>query len=115
MKTAAGGWTDRRRWLAGVALAWMALNLAGCAGPGSQSQEAGRDRMTESDEPEARKRARIRMELAVGYYEQGKTDIALDEIKQVISVDPSFPAAYNLRGLIYMRLNDMRQAEDSFR
>jgi type IV pilus assembly protein PilF len=33
----------------------------------------------------------------------------------VISIDPDFPDAYNLRGLIYMRLNDYPQAEDSFR
>jgi type IV pilus assembly protein PilF len=71
--------------------------------------------MTESDEPEVRKRARIRMELAVGYFEQGQTKVALDELKQAIAIDPSFPEAYNMRGLIYMRLNDMRQAEDSFR
>ena len=45
--------------------------------------------MTESDEPEARKRARIRMELAVGYFEQGQTNVALDELKQVIAADPS--------------------------
>lgn len=89
------------------------LALAGCASPGAEP--ASRDILTESDEPEARKRARIRMELAVGYFEQGQTNVALDELKQVIASDPSFPEAYNLRGLIYMRLNDMKQAEDSFR
>jgi type IV pilus assembly protein PilF len=51
----------------------------------------------------------------VGYFEQGQTNVALDELKQVIAADPTFPDAYNLRGLIYMRLNDMRQAEDSFK
>src|SRR5215213_9068977 len=97
------------------ALAWMVLVLAGCAAPAAGDAVAQRDIITESDEPEARKRARIRMELAVGYFEQGQTNVALDELKQVIASDPNFPDAYNLRGLIYMRLNDMRQAEDSFR
>ena len=101
-----------------LACAWAAgtllLALGGCAGAGGQHAPQ-QDMVTESDEPEARKRARIRMELAVGYFEQGKTDIALDELKQVIASDPTFPDAYNLRGLIYMRLNDLRQAEDSFR
>jgi type IV pilus assembly protein PilF len=108
------------RWNAQRSLHWAALAgalllaLAGCA---SQPADlaTSRDRLTESDEPESRKRARIRMELAVGYFDQGKTDIALDELKQVIAADPAFPDAYNLRGLIYMRLNDQRQAEDSFR
>jgi type IV pilus assembly protein PilF len=30
-------------------------------------------------------------------------------------IDPTFPDAYTLRGLIYMRLNDMQLAEESFR
>ena len=101
-----------------AALPWAGLlagvlTMAGCAAPAA---EAPRDpTFTESDEPEARKRARIRMELAVGYFEQGKTSVALDELKQVIANDPLYPEAYNLRGLIYMRLNDNRQAEESFR
>jgi len=93
----------------------LLMGLGGCASVPPGDVGSGRDIMTESDEPEARKRARIRMELAVGYFEQGQTNVALDELKQVIASDPTFPDAYNLRGLIYMRLNDMRQAEDSFK
>ncbi|RYY50870.1 MAG: type IV pilus biogenesis/stability protein PilW, partial [Comamonadaceae bacterium] len=54
-------------------------------------------------------------ELAAGYFEQGKTDIALDELKQAIAADPTLADSYNLRGLIFMRLNDTRQADESFR
>ena len=105
-----------RALLAWVGIAWAALSaLAGCATQQSAGQVGNRDIMTESDEPDVRKRARIRMELATGYFEQGKTSVALDELKQVIASDPTFPDAYSLRGLIYMRLNDMQQAEDSFR
>jgi type IV pilus assembly protein PilF len=76
---------------------------------------ASSELLTDSDEPEARKRARTRMQLAVAYFEQGLTTVALDELKQALVIDPSFSDAYNLRGLIYMRLNDMRLAEESFR
>lgn len=103
-----------RRWLWACLLLLSAL-AGGCANKPSAPTGASADILTESDEPESRKRARIRMELAIGYFEQGKTNIALDELKQVINADPTFPDAYNLRGLIYMRLNDVRQAEDSFR
>jgi type IV pilus assembly protein PilF len=104
----------------GAGLAASALWLAGCANPqagaGTTTSAGGRtDIVTESDEPENRRRARIRLELASGYFEQGKTDIALDEIKQSLNADPNYADAYNLRGLIYMRLNDTAQAEDSFR
>jgi type IV pilus assembly protein PilF len=116
MTNTAAGMRDPRTWLAvaGAAGALM-LALAGCASPSAGDVGSSRDIITESDEPDARKRARIRMELAVGYFEQGQTNVALDELKQVIASDPTFPDAYNLRGLIYMRLNDVRQAEDSFR
>jgi type IV pilus assembly protein PilF len=90
--------------------------LGGCAsnpenGPGGVRA----DIVTESDEPDVRRRARIRLELAIGYFEQGQTTVALDELKQSIAIDPNFAPAYNLRGLIYMRLNDPGLAEDSFR
>lgn len=95
----------------------MVALLSGCAGapgsvPGSVGQ--GGDIITESDESPQRKRARIRVELALGYFEQGKTTIALDEVKQAILIDPSYSDALSLRGLIYMRLNDYAVAEDSF-
>lgn len=90
--------------------------LQGCAGLSAGGRGDGqRDIVTASDEPEARRRARIRLELAVGYFEQGQTTVALDELKQALANDPSFAEAYNLRGLVYMRLNDPRLAEDSFR
>ncbi|TFZ00736.1 type IV pilus biogenesis/stability protein PilW [Ramlibacter henchirensis] len=91
-----------------------ALVLGGCAS-GPNADMGQQDIATESDESEARRRARIRMQLAVGYFEQGQTAVALDELKQVVAIDPTYPDAYNLRGLIHMRLNDFRQAEDSFK
>lgn len=93
-------------------LVWGGLaSLIGCASRAGGDSEI----MTASDEPEARRRARIRLELAVGYFEQGQTTIALDELKQSISADPNYAEAYNLRGLIYMRLNDFRTSEESFK
>ena len=120
MKIYPSGWPMAQRYMLYTWLAlsgcWVLSGLGGCAatsesGPGG----AKGDIVTESDEPEARRRARIRLELAVGYFEQGQTTIALDELKQSIAADPNFAQAYNLRGLIYMRLNDPRLAEDSFR
>jgi len=91
--------------------------ISGCASKvaGVSQTGSGVEMMTASDEPDARRRARIRLELAVGYFEQGQTTIALDELKQSIAADPTFGEAYNLRGLISMRLNDFRFAEESFR
>jgi type IV pilus assembly protein PilF len=102
-----------RRWLLAACLALVALTgLSGCA---SGAPGSGEDIVTDSDEPATRKRARTRLQLASGYFEQGQTTVALDEVKQALTIDPDFPDAYNLRGLIYLRLNDMRLAEESFR
>jgi type IV pilus assembly protein PilF len=99
-----------------LAACWAAVLLAGCANqpgslgsPGMQS-----DIVTESDEPDQRRRARLRLELATGYFEQGQTKVALDEIKQSIAIDPAYANAFNLRGLVYLRLNDIPLAENSF-
>ncbi|MGH6627847.1 MAG: type IV pilus biogenesis/stability protein PilW [Burkholderiaceae bacterium] len=118
MKRSVRGWGLARQclvwtWLAAAALA----GVSGCASNSGAAGAVGSkaDIVTDSDEPEARRRARIRLELAVNYFDQGQTTIALDELKQAIVADPQFADAYNLRGLIYMRLNDQRLAEESFR
>lgn len=104
--------------LLAMALGLFAVaGLGGCAGAGggSAANNSQGEPITESDEPESRKRARIRVELAAGYFDQGQTSVALDQIKQALVADPTFGVAYSLRGLVYMRLNDNALAEDSFR
>lgn len=100
-------------WGGGFAVALL-CGLAGCASKAPDTV-TNSDLVTESDEPEARTRARRHLTLAVLYFNDGKTTIALDSLKQSIAADPTWFEAFNLRGLIYMRLNDMPMAEDSFR
>jgi type IV pilus assembly protein PilF len=91
--------------------------LVGCANRpgGAVSGDGSADLITESDEPENRRRARLRLELALVYLENGQAAVALDEIKQAVVADPTFADGFNLRGLVYMRLNDMGLAEESFK
>ncbi|RYF34667.1 MAG: type IV pilus biogenesis/stability protein PilW [Comamonadaceae bacterium] len=100
----------------------LSMVLAGCVttrttttGPVTSTAGNGAELATDSDEGNGRKRARLRLELAIGYFEAGQTTVALDEIKQALAADPNYAEAYNLRGLIYMRLEDAGLAEDSFR
>ena len=102
-------WGGAGYWLV-VALLALA-GLAGCASTNPTTD----DLITASDEPEVRRRANIRLQLAIGYFEKGQTTVALDETKQALNIDPTLLEAYSLRGLIYMRLNDLRLAEESFR
>lgn len=102
------------RMLVALTMAWLLSVLGACVQQSGLSGD-GKEPITESDEPEGRKRARLRLELASGYFESGQTVVALDQIKQALQADPSFGAAYVLRGLVYMRLNEKSQAEESFR
>jgi len=112
-----GRWQQIGRWTftaCGAVVCMVALQ--GCAtNAGVAASDANAGLVTPSDEPETRRRARIRLELAANYFENGQTAVALDEVKQALATDPAYADAFNLRGLIYMRLGDYPQAEDSFR
>jgi type IV pilus assembly protein PilF len=98
-----------------LVVAWSALltaGLSGCAAGGPPST-ATPQTFTESDEPEARKRATNRLKLAVLYYQDAKYNFALDEIKQAILTDPNWYELYGMRGLIQMQSGDFPQAEIS--
>lgn len=102
-------------WFTLAALLLLSVSMSGCAAGASSATTSSSEPVTESDEPELRKRARLRLELASGYFENGQTSVALDEIKQSLAADPTYGPAFVLRGLVYMRLNDSRLAEDSFK
>jgi type IV pilus assembly protein PilF len=87
--------------------------VCGCAA--GKNGGMNNDLVTESDESGAHKRARLRLELAVAYFDKGQAKDALDHLKQSIAADPNMFEAYNLRGLIYMRLNDPALADESFK
>ena len=94
------------------ALACVAL-LSACAGgtPGGAPHEL----KTASDQTATEKRAQIRLQLAVGYFQEGKYEIALDEVKQAIAADPSYADAYGLRALIYGAMGENALADENYR
>jgi type IV pilus assembly protein PilF len=106
-----------------VAACLMAVWLAGCAAsgdPASRPGDGGSNPLTGTatagadDESENRRRARIRLELAANYYQQRNYNVALDELRQALALDPNFAPAYGMLGLVYMDLNDRPRADESF-
>jgi type IV pilus assembly protein PilF len=95
----------------------LCVCLLGACANTNQSRElsAKGDIITESDETDLRKRARLRLELASGYFEQGQLTVALDEVKQALVFEPNSGDALNLRGLIYMNMGEKALAEESFK
>ncbi len=107
----------RARWLvASLGLSVAMGLLQGCAAPagGSPAHKPTAEVQTESDTPEADRRARVRMELAAAYFGRGQSNTALDEVKMALQAKPDMADAYNLRGLIYASMGEASLAEDSF-
>ncbi|MBC8055072.1 MAG: type IV pilus biogenesis/stability protein PilW [Rhizobiales bacterium] len=107
-----------RPWLALATTALLAIaTLAGCSTQTTVTGSVGdgKDLVTASDETDASKRARLRMELAAGYFGRGQMTTALDQVKLALQADANLAEAYNLRGLIYANLGDEQLAEESFR
>ncbi len=102
----------RATWPLRAGLLACALLLGACTHTGPQGRA---DLRTSAEQGQEMHRAQIRYELAMGYFEQGKDRIALDEVNQVLQLLPSSVDAWILRGLIYMRLNEDANAMDSLR
>jgi type IV pilus assembly protein PilF len=93
-----------------TAMAVLCL-LSACAGGGSG---AAGERKTASDQTANEKRAAIRLQLAIGYYQDGKLEIALDEVKQAIAANPEAADAHGVRALIYTGLGEYALADENY-
>jgi len=86
--------------------------LAGCGT--APVQDDSSVPVASAERTDNERRARIRLELAVGYYAQGQMQVALEELRLAVQADPRLADAYSMRGLIYMEMGENRLAEDSF-
>lgn len=119
--TAAPVGSGARR-LAALLMAAAGLWLASCtavdqtAGAGAASRDnVDRSPLPEStEESDARRRARIRLELGASYYQQGNFKVALDELRQAVSADPDYAPAYGMIGLVYMAIGETARADENF-
>jgi len=102
--------TSLKFWVASIL--GMAILVGGCAS--HQTGDSKGELATSSDQTDNQKRARIRLQLAIGYFEQGQSSVALDELKQALTADPAMSDAYNVRGLVYMGMGETQLAEENF-
>ena len=96
----------------------IAALLGACTGVSTNQQSKlpdFKDRISASDEADATRRGRARLELAAAYFGRGQMTTALEQIKLSIQADPNSSEAYNLRGLIYASLEEPALADESFR
>ena len=95
--------------------------LAGCASSaGGNAASSGlqgstTELKTESDATAAEKRAGIRLELAISYYQEANYEVALDNVKQALAARPDWSDAYGVRALIYAGMGEMALADENYR
>jgi type IV pilus assembly protein PilF len=82
--------------------------LAGCGGGGSSIKK-------ESAAAEKTEAARVHTELGQKYMQQGKLEIALDDLKKALSFDENYADAHTVIAVLYERIGDPKQAEEHYR
>lgn len=91
----------------------LAVILSACSTKGRL--DVDKDIASENvDKTELQRRAGIRLQLAVSYYQQGQYKVALDEVRQALAVFPEFTDAYVVRALIFMETGERQLADDNF-
>lgn len=103
-----------------LAACLLAAALAACAGKstdtaaGNGLRGSTTELKTASDLTLVDKRAGIRLQLAIGYYQEGSYEVALDEIKKALAADPDLSDAFSVRALIYTAMGEMALAEENY-
>lgn len=98
-----------RVWIGAVGLAMAMLALSACSTGASKL-----DTLTQVEPDVTRQRAIRRLSLASAYYEQNQNDVAQQEVRAALQIDPKFADAYSLLGLIHQRQNAPVLAQQSF-
>lgn len=106
--------STRNFWL--YACAWLMASLLlgslmACASPYASSQF---NQLTPVELNATQERAQRRLVLALAYFEQGQNDVALQEVRAALKIDPQNASAYNLLGLIHQRNHALALAQQSF-
>jgi type IV pilus assembly protein PilF len=93
----------------------MVVLLAAVCGLGACSSAAPElDTLTHTEPDSTRQRAMRRLNLASAYFEQNQNDVAQQELRAALQIDPKFAQAYSLLGLIHQRDNAPSLAQASF-
>lgn len=98
----------------------VTLGLAGCVttetvSSGGDSPGASGVSSRGTPAEEQRRRAGIRLQMAVEHYQQGNMPLALQDVDTSIQIDRNYPSAYGIKALIYAAMGDREQADGNFR
>jgi type IV pilus assembly protein PilF len=95
--------------------ACMGVLLAAVCGLSACSSSAPQlDTLTQAEPDSTRQRAMRRLSLATAYYEQNQNEVAQQEVRAALQIDPNYAQAYSLLGLIHQRDKATVLAQQSF-
>ena len=72
------------------------------------------DTLTQAEPDSTRQRAMRRLSLATAYYEHNQNEVAQQEVRAALQIDPQLAEAYSLLGLIHQRAGAPALAQQSF-
>jgi type IV pilus assembly protein PilF len=99
----------RKALLRAFALA-LAASLAAC-----QTSGGGPNLKKDSAESERTEAARVHTELGQKYMQQGKLEIALQNLNKALAYDGNYADAHTVIAVLYERIGDQKQAEEHYR
>lgn len=99
-------------WRGLTALGLGFLVVCGLSACGSAAFQL--DALTPAEPSATRERAMRRLRLATAYFEQNQTQVAQQEVRAALQIDPQFAQAYSLLGLIHQRDQVPALAQPSF-
>ncbi|HKE49060.1 MAG TPA: type IV pilus biogenesis/stability protein PilW [Rhodanobacteraceae bacterium] len=88
----------------------LALVLAACTSTGNNTNIK-----KESAASEKAEAARVHTELGQKYMQQGKLQVALENLNKALSYDPDYADAHTVIGVLYEQIGDLKQAEEHYR
>jgi type IV pilus assembly protein PilF len=91
------------------ALLAVVCGLSACTSTSNQM-----DILTQAEPDSTRQRAMRRLSLASAYYEVNQMDVAQQEVRAALQIDPNYADAYSLLGLIHQRAKATLLAQQSF-
>ena len=92
----------------------VSVLLAACGLSACSTGAPKLDSLTQAEPDSTRQRAMRRLSLASAYYEQNQNDVAQQEVRAALQIDPNYADAYSLLGLIHQRANAPVLAQQSF-
>jgi type IV pilus assembly protein PilF len=90
-----------------VVLLALALAACGASAPNNLKKESAASERVEA--------ARVHTELGQKYMQQGKLEIALDNLNKALSYDADYADAHTVIAVLYERIGDQKQAEEHYR